>query len=279
MVDSAIETAPGQRIGSDNRTDIRWPLPPPNWQAQLGEAEATSGSSLSVPGHVHVWASSLDLEPDTLASLAESLAPDERERAARFRFAIHQRRFTAGRGVLRRLLSIYLNTEPSSLKFVYGPNGKPALIPASRNRALDFNLAHSEDLLLIAVTRRTSIGIDIEQVRLLDDIEDLVARFFSPSECAAFQKLDPRQKLPAFFNLWTRKEAWLKATGEGITHLLNQVEVSFLSGQPARLLRLPAPYQNSLWSLYELTPKHGFVAALAVSGAGHHVDCWQHPGF
>jgi 4'-phosphopantetheinyl transferase len=119
--------------------------------------------------------------------------------------------------------------------------------------------------------------VDVERMRILADVEELVARFFSPTECSQFRNLPAEQKPAGFFNLWTRKEAWLKATGEGITHLLNQVEVSFLPSGPARLLRLPEAYLNDTsWSLYELVPRPGFVGALAFAGDAPTIHCWRY---
>jgi len=263
-----------QRTGIDA---ISWPPPPEGWASRLGvpshePANLFRGETVA---SVHVWATSLQVSPDRVTEFAASLAPEERERAARFHFPIHRDRFIAGRGLLRKLLGRYLGMEPRSLQFTYGPQGKPAL---TRSAGLfHFNVAHSEDLLLIALTESGVVGVDVEQVRTLSDFEELVARFFSPNECSRFRSLPVEQKPAAFFNLWTRKEAWLKATGEGITHLLNQVEVSFLPAKPARLVRLPKVYRNSTsWSLYELAPRPGFAGALAIAADAPAVHCWHY---
>ena len=197
----------------------------------------------------------------------QALAPAERERAARFHFPRDRNRFIAGRGALRQILGRYLQTDPIKLQFTYGPHGKPALAQGAEESGLQFNLAHSGGLALLAVTRSGKIGVDLERVRALKDAEGLVTRFFCPREIAAFQGLPEDQKPAAFFNLWTRKEAWLKAIGEGIGHSLNRVEVSFLPGEPARLLTLPeGPHAAARWNLRDLAPAPGFAAALAISG-------------
>jgi 4'-phosphopantetheinyl transferase len=116
----------------------------------------------------------------------------------------------------------------------------------------------------------------VERVRALDDADELVARFFSPRETAAYRELPSDQRPIAFFNLWTRKEAWLKATGEGIAHSLNQVEVSFLPGEPTRLLRLPrASDALPNWNLHDLSPAPGFAAAVANTGTHTRLNCWR----
>ena len=222
------------------------------------------GFSLA-PNEVHIWAASLDLCPQWLAALQESLAADERQRAARFRFELHQHRFIAARGWMREVLSRYLNSAPGDLEFCYGPYGKPSLAAPSQGRNIHFNLAHAEGLGLLAITYQGAVGIDVERVRVLKDAEELVERFFSTTEASAFRKISDSEWPQAFFNLWTRKEAWLKATGEGIGNSLHRVEVSFLPGTPACLERLPADLGDPLvWSLHDLSPAVDFVAALAI---------------
>jgi 4'-phosphopantetheinyl transferase len=182
------------------------------------------------------------------------------------------------------------------LQFAYGPHGKPALAGGQPAEAdPQFNLAHSENLALLAFAHTGAVGVDVEQVRPMPDADQLVARFFSPREQFAFKQLPDEQKPAAFFNLWTRKEAWLKATGDGIGHLLSQVEVSFLPGEPARLLSVPPsrpgaepdvarsagpdPIREApnwpKWSLYHLTPAPGFTAALALAQPASVVHCWR----
>ena len=222
----------------------------------------------------HVWAACLDACESELRNFASVLSPDERARAERFRFEIHRNRFIAGRGLLRTILGRYLEIQPNRIQFGYGKNGKPFL--SERGNGLKFNLAHSEEMALVAVTASGEIGVDVERVRVLEDFEELVARFFSRRETEEFRRLQPDEQPAAFFNLWTRKEAWLKATGEGILHSLKNVEVSFLPGEPARFLSLPAePGQTSVWELRELFPSPGWAGALATNGGITRVECWR----
>jgi len=228
------------------------------------------------PDEVHVWAASLDLSPQRLEMLEKSLSAEEGHRAARFRFDLHRHRFIAGRGLMRQILSRYLNSAPGDLEFSYGPHGKPLLAGRWVGCALHFNLAHSEGLGLFAVTSHDSVGIDVERIRAMDDAEELVERFFSLTEASAFRNLPASERPLAFFNLWTRKEAWLKATGEGIGNALHRVEVSFLPGTPARLERLPADLGDPLvWSLHDLAPAAHFAAALAVHSVKPELWCRQ----
>ena len=213
---------------------------------------------------VHLWAAPLEIAAAEREALAQTLSVEELDRASRFHFEVHRNRYIAAHGWLRLVLGYYLSLAPAQLLFEHSPRGKPAL---SGPNELQFNMAHSEDLALIGVGRTLQLGVDLEFVRSLSDMEELVARFFSKRESAAFRLLPEGQKARAFFNLWTRKEAWLKATGEGITHLLDQVEVSFLPGERACLLQLPAAYAaGAAWCLYDIAVRPGFAAALAVPG-------------
>jgi 4'-phosphopantetheinyl transferase len=186
------------------------------------------------------------------------------ERAYRCRFEQHRHRYIAAHGWLRSLLAGYLARSADTVEFVLGPRGKPGLSASCNQSGLQFNLAHCENLAAIAVTQNCDTGVDIEQVHPIPDAGDLVSRFFSQSESVVFHSLPEDQRAAAFFNLWTRKEAWLKATGEGIAHLLNQVEVSFLPDDAVKLLKLPAAYaSDSPWSLQAIHPRPGIVVAVA----------------
>ncbi len=231
---------------------------------------------------VHVWAVPLDVATATLSTLAAWLSPAELKQAARFHFEQHRNRFIAARGHLRIALGAYLEANPAAIAFDFGPQGKPALGGSFAHAGLHFNLSHSGDLALLAVTRLAPVGIDLEQVRALPDAQQLVARFFSARENHDFCSLPVEQQPAAFFNLWTRKEAWLKATGEGIGHLLSKVEVSFLPGQPARLLSLPeGAAADELtaggWHLQDLAPAPGFAAALAIQAERAQIHNWRFP--
>ena len=243
-----------------------------DWPVSTGQ-NSRLGQSASI---VEVWAALLDLPAEQFERCATLLSSSERERAARFHFQHHRNRFQAGRAFLRSALSRWLDVEPAQIEFGSGPNGKPELGGRFADCGLHFNLSHCDELALLAFSRLAPLGVDVERVRALDDADDLVARFFSPRENRAFQQLAETEKPLAFFNLWTRKEAWLKATGEGIGHLLNQVEVSFLPGQTPELLHVPKRWEppgNNTWSLHQLTPARGFTAALAIAATDPQLHC------
>lgn len=206
---------------------------------------------------IHLWRASLDLPQNQLQQLAKTLSLDEQNRADRFRFKSDRCRFIAGRGILRSLLGRYLQTEPKALQFSYGERGKPALSTSDR---LQFNLAHSQGLALYAVAYDRSVGVDLEHIRVLSDLEALTRRFFSPSEHAAICALPPKHQSEAFFRYWTCKEAYLKATGEGLANLQG-LEISLSLKDSARLIRVPDGITNH-WNLQEFTPAKEFVGAV-----------------
>ncbi|MGB7923137.1 MAG: 4'-phosphopantetheinyl transferase superfamily protein [Pyrinomonadaceae bacterium] len=225
---------------------------------------------------VHVWRSSLRLDAERVEKLRRTLCEDERRRAERFRFPKDREAFTVGRGALRVILGRYLNAPPADLRFSYSPYGKPSLAPEHGKGELRFNLSHSGDLALYAVTKGREIGIDIEHMR--DQLADLqiARRFFSTEEVAMLASLPEHAQRAAFFNCWTRKEAYIKARGEGLSLPLDKFAVSLAPGVPAALLSASGDSEEvSRWKLQELAPGPGYVAALAVEGKGWHARCWQ----
>ena len=169
------------------------------------------------------------------AHLPGYLSPDERERADRFVFARDRDRFVAGRAFLRLLLAQYLGCEPRALRFRYGPNGKPAL--ADERSDLHFNLAHSGALAVCALARGSELGVDLERLRPIRDAEGVVRSAFSPREVARLESLPETARLRAFYEGWTRKEAFLKALGHGLARPLDSFDVTLGPGEPPRLLR------------------------------------------
>lgn len=225
-------------------------------------------------GEIHVWQADLNLSEAAIAQLRTTLSTDERARADRFYFEKDRQHFTAGRGVLRSLLARYLHREPGEIQFVYSDRGKPSLVPALNPEQLEFNVSHSNGVALYAFTRDRAVGIDLEYIRPMEDAQQLAQRFFCPSEYEAMRSLPPGQQQLAFFNGWTRKEAYLKATGEGIAQL-QAVEVSLLPDHPAALVRVPANTRLERWSLYELAARSGYAAALAVEARGLDLKCFE----
>jgi len=183
---------------------------------------------------VHVWRIALDRGDGD--SLRARLSSDELARAARFHFERDRTRFLVARAALREILAHYLGASPAEIAFVYGDHGKPALAPPHGD--LRFNLSHSHGLALCAVTRGREVGVDVERIRELDDLEDLARSVFSARELAALHRLPEPGLLAGFFTGWTRKEAFIKALGEGLSHPLKRFDVSLEPGRPARLERI-----------------------------------------
>jgi len=223
-----------------------------------------------------VWRASLELPSSQVQALQHDLSEEELERAKRFHFQRHRTHFIVARRLLRTILGRYLKTQPSQLRFRYGPQGKPELDGEAAQRALRFNVSHSYGVALYAVTHDWEIGVDVERIRPDLAGEKIAERFFSPREAAMLRALPARMQQEAFFTCWTRKEAYLKAKGEGLTLRLDEFEVSVVPGEPAALLSVKGdPQEASQWSLKELDPGPGYVGALAVKGHGWHLRCWQ----
>lgn len=241
----------------------------PTDPAATGPAPAGPGDPRASPREVHLWRIPLDRPEEAVAGLGRVLDPEEARRAGRFRLERHRRRFVVGRGALRVILSRYLDAPPSRLAFRYGDFGKPALAGPEGAPPLQFNLAHSHELGLLAVTLDRRVGVDLERVRPMDRIDRLVGRRFSALERAAFAALPAAERLGAFFRAWTRKEAYLKATGLGLSFPLDRFDVSLGPSEPARLIRVDGrPEEAARWSLHDLAPGPDYLGALAVEGTG-----------
>jgi 4'-phosphopantetheinyl transferase len=228
---------------------------------------------------VHVWRIHLD-QPDMARALRHVLSPDERARADRFYAEQHRTRFAIAHGWLRLVLGRYLREPPESLSFSEGEHGKPVLRGAVGARGIDFNLSHSSDVALVAVAGGP-VGVDVE--RQAEDVEhlDLAKRFFSADECAALQTVAdvPAAVVDGFFATWTRKEAYLKATGHGITRGLRHFDVTYLPGMPARLLadRRDADATNR-WAIASFDAAPGYSAAVVAEAPMRDVELFEPSG-
>jgi 4'-phosphopantetheinyl transferase len=214
-------------------------------------------------GAVEAVSVPLTAAPAEVAELARCLTAEELSRAGRFAFERDRRRFIVGRASLRRLLASRMGLRPESVEITYGPRGKPALGPRSPDFALRFNVSHSEDVAVYAFARGREIGIDVEAVRAIEDADAIAERFFSASENNAYRALHLRDKPLGFFNCWTRKEAFVKALGDGLSRPLDSFDVSLTPGEPARILRVDSvPGERCGWHLESFSPTPGFVAAV-----------------
>jgi len=220
---------------------------------------------------VHIWRISLNLPGALLTQLHETLSADERARAARFVFAQDRDHFIAGRGALRDILGLILHQPPDRLCFSYNAYGKPAL--TSEPGGISFNVAHSHGLALVGVAHGHMLGVDIEYIRPDVNVEQLARQFFSPREASALLALPEGLRQKAFFSCWARKEAYIKARGEGLSIPLDQFDVSLVPGQPAALLSTPSGDVEE-WHLSGLDAGPGYEAALAVRGHNLTIHRW-----
>jgi 4'-phosphopantetheinyl transferase len=237
-----------------------------------------SGSYALPEDEVHVWRASLNMAESGLAKLRQILSPDERERADRFRFEADRRRCVIGRAHLRLLLGEILDLPASGLRFEYDEFGKPGLTSMQR-LPLQFNVSHSDDLILIAIAMGRAVGIDVERIRTDLDVDGIAERFFSADECKTLASLSGHGRYEAFFTCWTRKEAYVKARGVGLSLPLDQFDVSFLPNEEPRLLATRHdPAEARRWKLFGLDLSSDYAAALAAPGSNWKLKCWNcHP--
>jgi len=213
------------------------------------------------PREVQIWGIWLTASDAWLAYFRSTLAQDERQRSERFKFANLSRSYTLSRGGLRILLAHYLCCSPNEIEVVCGPKGKPELRGSSRIR---FNVSHSGQMALYAFTLDCELGIDVEEVRQLDNAESIAVRFFSAVEVSDLLSLKREDRGLAFFRCWTRKEAYVKAMGGGLAIPLSGFQVTLVPGVPARFVQITSDIgPASDWTLHHLEPASGYVGALA----------------
>ena len=208
-----------------------------------------------------MWAVRL-LAPECAVDLFRRiLSPDECARASRLRFFALNRSYVISTGSLRALIGKYLGTDAARVRFEFGHKGKPRV---ASNQELCFNASHSGSLALFAFTRGCELGIDLEQIRILSNVNEIATQFFCPGEAVQLLSLPDSERLHAFFRCWTRKEAYLKATGEGLSASLDQLQVAFRPRDACRIIHCGNdPSTPQQWALHNLKPAPGFAAALA----------------
>jgi 4'-phosphopantetheinyl transferase len=217
---------------------------------------------------IDVVVTRLDVGPAAVRASAALLSEGERERAGRFAFDRDRGRFTVARARLRQLLGTLLGVPPDSVELEYGQRGKPALARRFADSGLRFNLSHHDDVAVYAFASGREIGIDVEAVRVIRDADDIAARMFSRRENEAYVALDTRDRPLGFFNCWTRKEAFIKALGDGLHHPLDRFDVSLAPDEPARILRVEDTTGDHCgWTLYAFVPGPGLVGAIVVQEA------------
>ena len=234
------------------------------WGPKLGKLELEAAE-------IHVWRAYLDRTETLLQQFEATLSTDEKARADRFVFRRDRNHFVGTRGILRELLGRYLSRSPEDLQFDYGVLGKPSLRREIFKQSIQFNVSHSHGLALLAFTVGRNLGVDVEFVRSGFASEEIADRYFSPSEVAELRVLSPSLREEGFFLCWTRKEAYIKARGEGLQIPLDSFHVSLTPRKPERL---QSP-DSSRWNLRSLSPDPRYVGALVAEGNDWQLSCWD----
>ena len=228
------------------------------------------------PDEIQVWRASLDVDPAALKCWRETLSAEEQARADRFRSPADGDRYTAGRGILRALLARYLGTPAGDFRFCLNAYGKPGLAPGIGTSDLRFNLSHSHGMALFAFSSGREVGVDLELVRSTLRDDRIAERFFSPQEVAALRALPESAQKEAFFHCWTRKEAYIKARGAGLSINLASFAVSLVPASSTHLpiIGIDSP-EAGRWWLRALAPGEGYVGAIAAEGTDWSLTTWQ----
>jgi 4'-phosphopantetheinyl transferase len=215
---------------------------------------------------IHIWCASLATDETTFERLESTLADQERERARRFIFERDRDRYIAARGILRDLLGKYLHCAPRSIEFVYGPYGKPALASDALRPAICFNLSHSHGLAAVAIGQEREVGIDVELIRAEFASEAIAKRYFSAREIDELSRLPAELRTEGFFLCWTRKEAYIKAKGDGLQIPLDSFDVSLSPGRPATLSSVDQPRWGIESFVPTLVSERRYAAAVVAEG-------------
>ena len=220
-------------------------------------------------GSILVWMAHVSTPQDSLSSLESSLDDHEHERAARFHFPEDRARFVLGRGLLRKCLGTYLRQPPETIKLGYTARGRPIL---ARDQTIQFSISHTHDLVAIALTAQARVGIDLEYVQADLDPLELAGRIFSPEDLQTFCALPDHERSAVFFRAWTRKEAYLKACGEGISEGLQLVSVSFGAEETASLADARDDSAARNWRLHVLPVSADYMGSVACDDARKRLD-------
>jgi 4'-phosphopantetheinyl transferase len=225
---------------------------------------------------VQVWYSFLNNSARQCAAYDKVLSEKEKERASRFVREIDKTHYILRTGILKKLITRYSGLQPENLQLSYGPYGKPTLDHAINVAHLCFNMSESSGHALYAFTQNREIGVDIEQIRDIPEMEHIVRLHFSEAERAVFASLLAQEKIKSFFNVWTRKEALIKALGGGLSIPLTKLDLSFSSGKPRTFISGDEVLNHrAQWTIQDVSPSPECAAAVAVEGSGFTIKCWN----
>lgn len=217
---------------------------------------------------VHVWFVSLSISKERVQEFSKTLSAEEMQRVARLRFDRDQQRFIAARGMLKRILGAYLARAPEEIRLIYGARGKPAIDDALLDGSLRFNLSHTHQSALVAVASGREVGVDLEDISRRVEAEQIVDQLLTVREQAVYRAVPQAARQELFLRYWTCKEAFAKATGEGLTMPLEQIEIVLTPNSHAQIATT-----NSLtttaqsWTLHEFRPSDEEVGALVTEGS------------
>lgn len=227
-------------------------------------------------GEVHVWRGIVDIPSSRLQVYWKTLSQEEQQRAHRLRFPLHRRRWVAARGMLRLLLGRYLDLSSQELEFGTGPHGKP-FVQHPTTPTLFFNISHSQKIALFAFSQESEVGIDVEGSRPHLNHEDIAKRILNAQEQEWLQSLPASKKKSAFLTCWTRKEAFTKAHGIGLTFPLQDITVTFLPHQPPGVVKVAdSSLNHHQWTMYDITPRLRYAGALVVAGHPRSIHYWNY---
>jgi len=238
----------------------------PNWPSPSSVPHLSSGE-------MHVWRIDLDIPDDHWQALMTLLAADELAKAERFHFAKHRRRTIVSHAALRILLGRYLSRPPLGIDFSYNAHGKPRL--AGEDQRIRFNLSHTEEIMLVAIVLDTEVGIDIEAVTRHVDYMGVGQRWFSALESRTLQSLPEDERVDAFFRAWCRKEAYIKARGEGMSHPLQRFSVALDKHEPRLVEHLDDSRETSRWTFLDIDVAEKYRATVVAETAPRQVDCYH----
>ena len=244
-----------------------------NWERGPGLPELNKDE-------VHIWCASQHQSEADFNRLRSTLSEDETVKANKYVFEKDQVASIVARGLLRTLLGAYLKRDPKSFHFVEVGNGKPALKRGEFDPHLYFNISHSGTMVLYGFTYINPIGVDIELKRPLEDALQISESYFSENEKEALRNLSPEKQHEGFFNCWSRKEAFIKVYGEGLSRELDSFDVSLRPGEPARLLSIEGNSdQANQWTLEDLNPIDEYAAAYCIEATPDSKSCFLWQGF